>query len=117
MSIKQFEIKTIIRKWDESPDEFCDYELNDIVKLGTEWAAYWYEIGCYCGDGYIIMRKDRKWYIHNCSHCSCYGPTEDIALREGFDTIEQMRKDGSEQFNKEIEYLFKIAEENKEEWN
>lgn len=97
--------------------EFSEYSIVDIKKLGVEWACYWYECGVYEGDGCLLMFKDQKWYTHTCGHCSCYGPTDELALREGFDSIGHMKRNGSEDFNKTFGILFECAEKYILEWS
>lgn len=49
-----------------------DLELlpNDVVSF-----AYDYQIGDYCGSGFCVaLAIDGLVYVHDMSHCSCYGP-------------------------------------------
>ena len=64
--------------WDDH--DYCELEEWDIERIPkhVDEIWYWYSTGSYCGDGYILMRSGRQYDIHCCSHCSCYGPTEDI---------------------------------------
>ena len=89
--------------------EFYKGDIKIIKDLGVEWACYWYETGSYEGDGCLIMRKDNKWYTHTCGHCSCYGPVDELALREGFDSIGDMKRMGSKDFNRTFGILFETT--------
>lgn len=66
-----------IRKTKTS-EEFNEYELKDIKKLEADWFVYYYESGCYDGQGFAIWKKDEKYFYSNLGHCSCYGPTDDL---------------------------------------
>ena len=96
--------------------EFYEDDIKMIKDLDVEWACYWYENGFYEGDGCLIMRKDNKWYTHTCGHCSCYGPVDGLALREGFNSIGEMKRNGSKNFNKTFGVLFDCAEKYVSEW-
>lgn len=51
---------------------------NDWDEDQFEWMAYWYECGCYEGNGEAVaLGKDGFLYHEPLSHCSCYGPFED----------------------------------------
>lgn len=61
-------------------DKLSEYELERFKeKTKAEWAVYDYEIGHYDGSGFMIWRKNKKYYYHDMGHCSCYGPTEEVA--------------------------------------
>lgn len=63
---------------EEEIAEFSKYELEEIYSINPEVAFYWYTYGCYEGSGQLLFLKDGEWHLHNCGHCSCYGPTDDI---------------------------------------
>lgn len=58
--------------------EFSEYELEEISSINPEVAFYWYTTGCYEGSGQLLFLKDGEWHLHDCGHCSCYGPTDEI---------------------------------------
>lgn len=70
--------------------ELSDYEVQKLIDFGVERAWYWYAQGSYEGSGQILMLKDGLYYLHDMGHCSCYGPVEDLELKNGTDlkTIE-----------------------------
>ena len=59
-------------------DVFSEWELKEIPPFVKEfWTNYSY--GCYDGSGQLLMlTEDGLWHLHDCSHCSCYGPTDRI---------------------------------------
>lgn len=50
----------------------------DFKNVEFDFLAYWYESGCYDGDGFAVFRKKTnagfRWFGKDLSHCSCYGP-------------------------------------------
>jgi len=76
-----------------SPSEFSEYSIQNIKAFGADLAIYWYEYEGYEGSGYILMKKGLKWYINDCSHCSCYGPTEHINDATSYNSIEELKKE------------------------
>lgn len=93
--------------------EFTGDEIDLIVATGAEAAFYWYVAGSYEGSGQLLILKDGKWYIHDCGHCSCYGPTSDIYLTESLsDTLIGLKDKFTEEAWKDIEPLVCLAQEN-----
>jgi hypothetical protein len=58
--------------------EMSEYNFQKLRDMQVEEVRYWYATGSYCGIGEMLIRKNGKWYHHNMSHCSCYGPTEHL---------------------------------------
>lgn len=56
------------------PDDLYD---GDISGLDYDWLVYWYEASDYEGFGEAIGLDGDQLYVHDLSHCSCYGPMED----------------------------------------
>ena len=56
------------------PDNFAD--ADEIL--------YWYSVGSYCGSGNALILKDGKVALASLSHCSCYGPWEDLPTGDAF---------------------------------
>jgi len=103
-----------VKHWghDEEVDgEFDEFDWGYIKNKGEpDWMAYYYRVGSYDGDGYVLYRKDNKWYSYGFSHCSCYGPVDDgLPYDEGFITLDEMIEGGSEQFVEETKPLFELA--------
>lgn len=62
------------------PDSLADYELKALLETGEgyKWMVYWYESGCYDGNGEIVaLGNDGNIYAGGLGHCSCYGPCDD----------------------------------------
>ena len=78
----------IIKLNEDAHDDEC------FISRGIEFAIYWYECGGYGGWGQCLMMKDDKWYHCDLSHCSCYGPFEDIdeALKKPIDSLDEAFK-------------------------
>lgn len=103
------------------PKSFSDY--YDLTELGEEYdipvfvtatgadvAIYWYAYGGCAGVGQILFRVNGIWYMHDCGHCSCYGPTDRIGnLGEGYKTLDDVLKNCSDDLKIEVEPLIKFA--------
>ncbi len=50
-----------------------DFEIKDDDLAGAEVLLASYGCGSYCGDAFVLFRKDGQLYEVNGSHCSCYG--------------------------------------------
>ncbi len=63
----------------ESKDTLSEYDLEDVNKLNCKIFVYYYESGDYDGDGFAVWQKqDGTFAYGSLSHCSCYGPTNDL---------------------------------------
>jgi len=82
-----------IHNVNKMPDSYKDgeYELSTLDKkdfIGkfpkkVTDVYYWYATGDYCGAGQVLARTvDNLWYHHDCGHCSCYGPTEEMSFSD-----------------------------------
>lgn len=97
------------------PQKFEDYELENLYKLNVDEIWYHYFTGSYEGSGQIILKKGDKFYQHDCSHCSCYGPTENISLNKGFDSLDELLANCSEGYKSEgLRELVDFAKQKKD---
>ena len=78
-------IYCINNTFDKSPNDYCDdfsefsdYDLSKLKDSGVEEIWYWYAEGDYCGNGALIARIGNEYSLHECDHCSCYGPLEEF---------------------------------------
>ncbi len=88
----------------------------DCSSVECEWAAYYYGAYDYEGQGQILMRKKKRWYLHDMGHCSCYGPLEEIEFTHGFKTLQKLYKNITGTWLKEIMILVDCAKTHTEEW-
>ena len=87
----------------ESMDD--EYDLRPLQAYPTvDLLAYWYCSGCYCGAGQSILRINGAWYLHDCGHCSCYGPLDEIAasLRDPFASLDEVLARCSDDCREEV---------------
>ncbi len=97
-------------QWGEA-SEFDEYDLEELYKTNAQAAFYWYVTGSYEGSGQLLILKDGSWYIHDCGHCSCYGPTEHLELSNPIaDSLAGMREKFTDDSWKEVEPLVLLAE-------
>lgn len=69
----------------------------DINELGADLFVYSYEYGSCDGDGFAVWRKGKKWYYTSLSHCSCFGPFDELkpSSNAGF-TLAEVKKVATE---------------------
>ncbi len=91
--------------------EDCDLgeeSICEAIGKDFEWAVYRYGTGSYEGDGNMIHKKNGKYYMSVLSHCSCYGPLENISAF-AYASIEEITKVSSEGLNAELEDIVKAV--------
>lgn len=81
--------------WGDKCEPFGDYTL-EYFPPNVDVAAYWYVSGFYEGMGHIVYRVKGKWQHASCSHCSCYGPTENMSDDGSEDTLDELLSHCSE---------------------
>lgn len=86
---------------------FDKYDFNHVPHGLIDEAWYWYNVGNYCGDGWILMRKGDKFDLWSCSHCSCYGPMgSEGSFRFIPQDIDELQKNQSQSCYEETKCLF-----------
>lgn len=94
-----------------SDSELEEYDLEDLYKTNAQAAFYWYAVGSYEGTGQVLILKEGKWYLHDCGHCSCYGPMEHLDLKAPIaDSLTGVRDKCSVDLWIEVEPLVLLAE-------
>lgn len=91
-------------KEEQESDDIDFYNLLP----GADWIVYNYQTAPYEGSGVSIHKKDGKYYQSNLGHCSCYGPTENLEEKEGYDSIESLLKNCSKNLINEIQPLLDV---------
>lgn len=101
-------IKKIVNVGGEKLD---GYELDVIKELKADWFVYRYESGSYDGSGFAIWKKGTKYFYEYLSHCSCYGPTENIATGKNaeftFTQIKEIVKTNNQEYQDLVDYIIK----------
>jgi hypothetical protein len=93
-------------------EAFGEYELECLNVLNLDEIWYWYGSGDYCGTGQLLMRKGDLYDLHDCGHCSCYGPTTDSDYcTPPFNglSLDELKKKCSGELLKEVQCLFDEA--------
>jgi hypothetical protein len=54
-------------------DVITDFKAPVDALEGAKILLAWYGPGDYCGDAFVLFRKDGKLFEAHGSHCSCYG--------------------------------------------
>lgn len=88
--MKVVHLKTPASHYNNDTDALDEYDLAKAKEQGADLVIYWYSSGGYEGSGNALVRKGGLW-THCClSHCSCYGPGEDLypGPGESLDSIE-----------------------------
>lgn len=87
---------------------FEDYELRNIESEGIDEIWYWYAQGNYEGSGNVLMRKGDLFDIHDCGHCSCYGPTDRVDFKGK--KLDALKLSLSAEYLSECQELFEMLE-------
>lgn len=92
-------------------EPFGEYEEDELRKIaGFECAYYWYWAGVYEGGGELLLKVNDKWYLHDMSHCSCFGPLSHLHIITGYKDFDDLREHCSEAVLEEIDVLLRAAE-------
>lgn len=68
--------------WDCQEDMLRDFQINKDEIKGYKVFYAWYEYADYSGSAFVLLKKGRKLYEVNGSHCSCYGLENQWSLEE-----------------------------------
>jgi hypothetical protein len=60
-------------------DDLSEYDIKGLNDIDEIW--YYYVSGDYEGSGQLLMRKGNLYDLHDMSHCSCYGPIDDVDFK------------------------------------
>ena len=77
-------------------EELSAWDLEAIPKE-VILIKYWYTAETYEGSGIMILQTADGYYLHDMSHCSCFGPTEHLELTRCYKSIEEMIENCSEE--------------------
>jgi hypothetical protein len=58
--------------WNCVEDMLKDFAIDKSVIKGFKILYAWYEYADYSGTAFVLLKKGRKLYEVNGSHCSCY---------------------------------------------
>lgn len=94
--------------------DLSEYEVRDLKEKGIEEAYYWYVYESYEGSGYILYRKEDKWYVKSMGHCSCYGPLEDLDFTHPYDSLEDVLLEATNDYISYVGPLVELAMEQEE---
>ena len=96
--------------------ELSKYDMKNFTENNIKWAVYYYVNWGYEGQGQILMRKNKKWYLHDLGHCSCYGPLDQLTLKNGYTSFNKIYKNITGTWLNEVIPLIDFAKEHKKEW-
>jgi hypothetical protein len=83
MTIKRLNSPEGYNSGEYDPSDLSEWDVEKLAALKPDVCFYWYSTGSYCGAGQFLFRVEGKWHLWDGSHCSCYGPLEDVYLVEG----------------------------------
>ena len=87
---------------------FGEFDIEELSKCDIDIGYYWYAIAPYEGSGQLLFHTSKGWNLHDCGHCSCFGPIDRINCAVGFD-LEELYNNCSEGLKEEVEILFEAA--------
>lgn len=93
----------------EETSELSEYDINKISKEGFDAVFYWYIEGCYEGSGAMIATKDGKWWFFDISHCSCYGPSENVSIDDNCYDLDKILVLGTKEWSDDYIDLVELA--------
>jgi hypothetical protein len=117
MTIFNVKLKERKHSWADDYCPFSDYEIEDLGKLNLDHAWYWYAYGSYEGDGAILMLKDGKWNWDSLGHCSCYGPTDNLAFNPSYDSLDDLLSHCSDYAKEDLALLVEAAKAHQDQTN
>jgi len=88
-----------------------EYDLHNLESSDIEQVWYYYYRDSYEGSGQIIAYGNGKWYIHDCGHCSCYGPTENFSTNAHYESLDELEQALSSEYKKEVAPLINFIRE------
>lgn len=77
-------------KYTPTSEKMDEYDLREVAELNIKTLWIEYNYGYYEGIGYLIAKDyDGKFFFKDLSHCSCYGPYDDMAaaMKEKYATF------------------------------
>lgn len=89
-------------------EEFSDYEMKEFPN-DVDWAVVNYETGSYDGSGDMIVKKDGKFFLFSCGHCSCNGPTDGMNFNSGYAGLEEIKT--SKDYEEDLKPIFDFINE------
>lgn len=85
---------------------------NDYIKRLEEKnikeIRYFYAEDSYEGAGHMLYLLNKLWYRHDMSHCSCYGPIDNLNPIEGFLSLKDLFDNCSKELQEEIKPLINL---------
>jgi len=76
-------------------DELNEFDIKELERsYSVEWGVYHYTEDGYDGWGNLVFKTtDGKYFAHDFSHCSCFGPLSfcDLGMPEEVDFISMIR--------------------------
>lgn len=92
-----------------TPQELSEGELKEMVSriYPFDCAVYGYANRGFEGSGNLIYRKDGKYFHHDLSHCSCFGPIEKLYHDDllGHLSLKKLQEKCSEELTRDISPL------------
>jgi len=101
----------------ELPSALSSEDVSALKEKGVELAYYWYAAMPYEGYGYILFKKEGKpgWFLHDASHCSCYGPLDGIdEYADHWESLEELEREATAELRDEIAALIAAARRGQE---
>ena len=68
--------------WSNLEDMLKDFNIDEDIVKDYKVLYAWYESADYSGNAFVLLKKGRKLYEVNGSHCSCSGLEGQFELEE-----------------------------------
>lgn len=88
-------------------------QCRKLEEMGVTIGFYWYHQETYSGRGYLLYQLNdysSHWWLHEMSHCSCFGPLTKIKQASCFETLGSLCLEITNELFDEIEDLLNFAQ-------
>jgi hypothetical protein len=91
-------------------DYLSEYELENLGKYDFLEVWYYYMYSAYEGSGTLLAKSESGYYIHDLSHCSCFGPLDNFNTDRGPLPLDKLWEEIHDKHDKEMcKPLFEAA--------
>lgn len=88
---------------------FDEYDIKHLQEHNIDEAWYWYVSDSYEGSGQLLFMKNGCWFLHDCGHCSCYGPLENLKIDVGYTNLVELSEKMTSENLKQVQPLIDMA--------
>jgi len=95
------------------PTPFDQYDLREFDGRAIDKIVYWYARGGYEGSGHLLVYLKGAWHHKDLSHCSCYGPLDDLDFSKPISSLSAWLEQATPEFRAEVQPLIDAIQNDK----